>query len=133
VSTDTDPVSLLHEGPAGLAGDSTVARWVGERIPRVEDERMITGHGRYVDDLQKPGTVHSAFVRSTVARGLITGLDVSTPGVLAVLTAAEVNPRVHQLGRTVPGRGPDQTPRRVLADGDVRYVGEPIASLLLGT
>ena len=134
MSTDRDPVSLLHEAPAGLAGDATAARWVGERIPRVEDQRMITGHGRYVDDLAKPGMVHAAFVRSTVARGRITGLDVSAacraPGVLAVLTAAEVNPRVHQLGRTVPGRGPDQTPRRVLADGDVRYVGEPIAIVI---
>ena len=134
MSTDRNPVSLLPEAPAGLAGDATAARWVGERIPRVEDQRMITGHGRYVDDLAKPGMVHAAFVRSTVARGRITGLDVSAarraPGVLAVLTAAEVNPRVHQLGRTVPGRGPDQTPRRVLADGDVRYVGEPIAVVI---
>ena len=94
---------------------------------------MITGHGRYVDDLQKPGTAHSAFVRSTVARGLITGLDVSTPGVLAVLTAAEVNPRVHQLGRTVPGRGPDQTPGGCWPTVMSGTSGEPIASLLLGT
>jgi hypothetical protein len=71
VSTDTDPVSLLHEAPAGLAGHSAAARRVGQRIPRVEDERMITGHGRYVDDLHKPGTVHAAFVRSTVARCLL--------------------------------------------------------------
>ena len=131
---DRGPVSLLHEAPAGPAGDATAARWVGERIPRVEDERMITGHGRYVDDLAKPGMVHAAFVRSTVARGRITSLDVSearrAPGVLAVLTAAEVNPRVRQLGRATPGRGPDQTPRRVLADGDVRYVGEPIAIVI---
>ena len=102
------------EAPAGLAGDATAARWVGERMPRVEDQRMITGHGRYVDDLAKPGMVHATFVRSTVARGRITGLDVSearrAPGVIAVLTAAEVNPRVHQLGRTVPGRGPTRLP-----------------------
>jgi hypothetical protein len=69
--TDTDPVSLLNEAPAGFAGDSAAVRWAGERIPRVEDERLITGHGRYVDDLQKPGTVPAAFVRSTVARCLL--------------------------------------------------------------
>ena len=91
---------------------------------------MITGHGRYIDDLARPGMVHAAFVRSTVARGRIAGLDVSearrAPGVVAVLTAAEINPRVHQSGPMLAGRGADPTPRRVLADGDVRYVGEPI-------
>ncbi len=68
MSTDTDPVSLLHEAPAGSPVIRTAARWAGERIPRVEDERMITGHGRSVDDLRTPGTVPAAFVRSTVAR-----------------------------------------------------------------
>ena len=76
----------------------------------------------------KPGMVHAAFVRSTVARGRIIGLDVSearrAPGVIAVLTAAEINPRAHMSGAAGPA---DQTPRRVLADGDVRYVGDPIA------
>ena len=47
-----------------LVTDATAARWVGERIPRIEDQRMITGHGRYIDDLDKPGMVHAAFVRS---------------------------------------------------------------------
>jgi aerobic carbon-monoxide dehydrogenase large subunit len=65
-----DPMTLL-------SGTGTAARWVGERMPRLEDQRMITGHGRYVDDLQKPGMVHAAFVRSTVARGRITDMDVS--------------------------------------------------------
>jgi len=130
VSAETGSGSVVEQ----VAGGALAARWVGERVPRVEDERMITGHGRYVDDLQKPGMVHAAFVRSTVARGRITGLDVSAArqaaGVLAVLTAAEVNPRVHAFGRAMPGRGPDQTPRRVLADGDVRYVGEPVVMVI---
>ena len=108
-----ESVSLLSEARAGLAGDATAARWVGERIPRVEDQRMITGHGRYVDDLAKPGMVHAAFVRSTVARGRITGLDVSAarraPGVIAVLTAAEVNPRCTSSAGRCPA-GTDQTP-----------------------
>jgi aerobic carbon-monoxide dehydrogenase large subunit len=98
VSTETGPVSLRPEAGGGPGGAVTAARWVGERMPRTEDQRMVTGHGRYIDDLHKPGMVHAAFVRSTVARGRITGLDVSAarraPGVIAVLTAAEINPRV---------------------------------------
>ena len=122
MSTDTDPATLLS--------GATAARWVGQRIPRLEDQRMITGHGRYIDDLQKAGLVHAAFVRSTVARGRITGLDVSearrAPGVVAVLTAAEINGRA----REVPRAPVDRTPRRVLADGDVRFVGEPIVIVI---
>ena len=60
MSTDTAPVTL----PSGVA-----ARFVGQRMPRTEDQRMITGHGRYIDDLDRPGMVHAAFVRSQVARG----------------------------------------------------------------
>ena len=120
MSTDMDPVTAT----------ATAARWVGQRMPRTEDQRMITGHGRYIDDLARPGMVHAVFVRAAVARGRITGLDVSEArrarGVVAVLTAAEINPRAHQSGPMLAGRGADPTPRRVLADGDVRYVGEPI-------
>ena len=97
MSTDTAPVTL----PSGVA-----ARFVGQRMPRTEDQRMITGHGRYIDDLDKPGMVHAAFVRSQVAAGRIIGLDVSearqVPGVIAVLTAAEINPR--STGASAPGR-----------------------------
>jgi carbon-monoxide dehydrogenase large subunit len=111
-----------------VAGTSA-ARFVGQRIPRLEDQRMITGHGNYIDDLNKPGTVHVAFVRSQVASGRIVALDATqarqAPGVIAVLTAAEVN----QLANMAPAAG-DKTPRRVLADVDVRYVGDPIAMVL---
>ena len=100
MTTDTDP--------AALSGAPVAARWVGERMPRTEDQRMITGRGRYIDDLQKPGMVHATFVRSMVARGRIVGLDVTEarqmPGVIAVLTAAEVNARAQLPGPTAADR-----------------------------
>jgi len=87
---------------------------------------MITGHGRYIDDFNKPGLMHAAFVRSTVACGRILDVDATearqAPGVIAVLTAAEINPLA-----TLRGAPTDKTPRKVLADGDVRYVGDLIA------
>ena len=53
------------------------ARLVGTVVPRKEDPRLLTGAGRYVDDVDVPGMVHAHFVRSDVARGRITRLDVS--------------------------------------------------------
>ena len=127
MSADTEPTTLRLDAEDGFAGTAIAARWVGERMPRTEDQRMITGHGRYVDDLAKPGMVHATFVRSAVASGRIVELDVSearrAPGVVAVLTAAEISSRIRPFA---PGPV-DKTPRRLLADGDVRYVGEPIA------
>src|SRR6202011_6158204 len=96
ISTYTVPATSHQDAPDDAAGNGAAARFVGKRMPRVEDQRMITGHGQYVDDLNKPGTVHVAFVRSQTARGRITSLDVTAarqaPGVIAVLTAAEINP-----------------------------------------
>ena len=68
MSADTEPTTLRLDAEDGFAGTAIAARWVGKRMPRTEDQRMITGHGRYVDDLNKPGMVHAAFVRSAVAR-----------------------------------------------------------------
>jgi carbon-monoxide dehydrogenase large subunit len=75
--------------------------------------------------------LHATFVRSPVARGTITHLDVAAarelPGVVEVLTATEVNSPTHQFWQTMMGPDAGGAPGRVLADGDVRYVGEPIA------
>ena len=113
------------------------ARWIGRSVQRTEDARLVTGHGSFVDDLALPGTVHATFVRSSVARGRITHLDVTAaralPGVVAVLTAAEVNSPTHQFWQTMTGPDAGGAPGRVLADGDVRYVGEPVAIVVAGS
>ena len=63
---------------------------VGKRMPRKEDGRLLTGNGQFVDDVRLPGMLHIAYVRSTVARGRITGIDMEAaldvPGVHAIYT-----------------------------------------------
>ena len=71
----------------------TAARFMGQRVLRREDPRLLAGRGTYVDDVQSPGALHAAFVRSHVARGRITGLDVTEArhldGVVAVFRASD--------------------------------------------
>lgn len=104
---------------------------------RVEDVRFLTGAGRYVDDIIPDGALHAYVLRSPIAHGTITELDVSeakdAPGVQLVLTyddleAAGMNTGMQ--GATVENR--DKTkgaaPKRpILATGKLRYVGEPVA------
>lgn len=97
---------------------------------RLEDPRLITGQGTYVSDLLPEGTLHCAFIRSSVAHGTITDIDLDdarqADGVVAVFTAADLDLR------EIPsqtGRGPICEPmtRPPLATQRVRYVGEPVA------
>jgi carbon-monoxide dehydrogenase large subunit len=107
------------------------ARYTGARINRVEDARLVTGRGTYVDDIVVPGMHHACFVRSPLARAVIRGIDVSAaralPGVHAVLTAADLNPDVREQWHTSIGRESPETPRPPLAEGEVRFVGDPVA------
>ena len=68
--------------------------WMGRAMPRREDDRLLRGQGRFVDDLSPPDTLHLAFLRSPFAAGEITQLDVAeareAPGVIAVFTAADL-------------------------------------------
>lgn len=112
----------------------TGARFVGQRVARQEDARFLTGRGQYVDDIVLPGTLHVAFARSDVARGTITSVDVSRaaemPGVVAVYTASDLNHLVQD--HFVDGEAGvvANRPFRVLADRDVRCVGEPIVMVV---
>jgi carbon-monoxide dehydrogenase large subunit len=118
---------MMPEAPLPHAA---AQRLIGKPVQRREDPRLITGRGRYVDDVVLPGMLHATFVRSQSARGTITHLDVSAarrhPGVVAVFTAVETNSPSHQFWVTMMGPDAGYPPGRVLADGDVRYVGEPI-------
>ena len=105
-------------------------RFVGQRVQRREDARLVTGHGRFVDDIVVPGMLHVAFVRSDVAAGTITRLDVTAarelPGVAAVFTGADLDGDVHAAWVDFEGRDGGR-PFRVMADGDVRFAGEAVA------
>jgi carbon-monoxide dehydrogenase large subunit len=124
---------------AGLRGEDVVtevgaARYVGSRVQRVEDPRLLTGAGAYVDDVTLPGLLHACFVRSPFARARVTGIDVTDalamPGVHAVFTAADLNPGVHEQWHTSMTAASPETPRPPLADDEVRYVGDPVALVL---
>lgn len=101
----------------------------GVALPRLEDRRLLTGGGRYVDDLPLPGVAEVAVLRSPHAHARIRGIDVSAaqalPGVLAVITAADLG----EAGRPFPCNepGPGFVNQSPLADGVVRYAGEAVA------
>lgn len=107
---------------------------LGNRVLRTEDPRLLTAGGTYVEDLSTPGALHAAFVRSSVAHARVRGLDLDAalgaPGVVAVLTAADLG--LAPLPPAAPMLNAAMT-RPVLADGLVRYVGEPIALVLAET
>ncbi|MPZ39273.1 MAG: molybdopterin-dependent oxidoreductase [Rhizobiales bacterium] len=111
-----------------------VNTFIGAPIQRVEDLRFLRGRGQYVDDLTRPGQWHAAIVRSPVAYGRLRSIDTSAalalPGVYAVVTAQDLSQPIP----TIPFRRPNPTiapyAQPVLADGVVRYVGEPVALVL---
>ncbi|WP_068279073.1 xanthine dehydrogenase family protein molybdopterin-binding subunit [Aldersonia kunmingensis] len=114
--------------------ETATSKYVGTRVPRVEDLRLITGAGQFVDDVTRPGMLHATFVRSPIPRGKIVGIDVSEAvalvGVHAVYVAADLNPGVHKLRYAMDGADAPDTPWPPLADDEVRYVGDPVALVI---
>jgi aerobic carbon-monoxide dehydrogenase large subunit len=113
------------------------ARLVGTVVQRKEDPRLLSGRGRYVDDVDVPGSLHAHFVRSEMARGRILRIDTAAaeaaPGVIAVLTAADLNGRLRGRMGATPLLEMANAPERLLAEGDVRFVGDPIAVVVAET
>jgi carbon-monoxide dehydrogenase large subunit len=107
---------------------------VGRAMKRKEDPRMITGRGRYTEDINLPGMLHAAIVRSPEAHADIVSIDVSAakehPGVVAVLTGEDMADDFISGLASVwnpPGvevRKPDHWP---LKRGQVKHVGDPVA------
>jgi carbon-monoxide dehydrogenase large subunit len=116
--------------------------YVGQPIARIEDARLLTGNGRYVDDLHREGLGHAAFVRSSVAHGVIRSIETgeadSMPGVHAIYTGRHIAADSGGRIPTIPLRLaplPELVPfeQVVIALDKVRYVGEPIAIVIADT
>ena len=114
-------------------------RYLSARVARNEDARLLTGRALFVDDVQPPGMLHVAFVRSEHAHGRIRGVDVRAatqhPGVHAVFVASDLGDYLKPGPVLVP---PPPIPdlrfnactQLPLAKDKVRYVGEPIAMIV---
>jgi carbon-monoxide dehydrogenase large subunit len=105
--------------------------FVGSPVERIEDMRLLKGRGQYVDDLTRAGLLHAVILRSQVAHGRIRAIDVAAararPGVVAVITAADIGalPTIPLRQEPLPALQQYQQP--VIAHRKVRYVGEPLA------
>ena len=109
----------------------------GVRIGRLEDEALLRGQGRYIDDIRMPGMLHAAFVRSPQAHAAIRGIDkraaLAVEGVKALLTAADLDPYLRNdrlvVGLPSPSYKQERN-RPALARDEVVHVGEPVAIVL---
>jgi aerobic carbon-monoxide dehydrogenase large subunit len=125
------PKARGSSGPVTELVAPGATRYAGARVHRVEDARLLTGRGTYVDDVSLPGMLHACFVRSPFARAVIRGIDTSgaagVAGVRHVFVAADLNPDVREQWHTSIGPDSPETPRPPLAEGEVRFVGDPVA------
>ena len=112
-------------------------RWRG----RIEDEALLRGRGRFAADARDPDQAYACFVRSPHAFARIRGVDIGeaqrAPGVLAVLTAADMA-GVGSISRAVPQKGRDGAPLKVphrpaLAGERALHAGEPVALVVAET
>lgn len=116
---------------------------VGQPVPRKEDPVLLRGQGRYSDDINLPGQAHAVMVRSTVAHGVIRGIDASAaramPGVLAVLTGQDLvaagmgNMPSGMSFKNKDGSDMPKPVQTILTTDKVRFVGDPIAVVVAET
>jgi 2-furoyl-CoA dehydrogenase large subunit len=111
-----------------VGAKATSESWVGRPLPRLEDEALLRGEGRFIDDLDPVANArHAAVLRSPFAHARIARLDASAatelPGVVGILTGADVA----GLSRPFPAGIESPIPQYAAAHETVRFVGEPVA------
>ncbi|MDA0261131.1 MAG: xanthine dehydrogenase family protein molybdopterin-binding subunit, partial [Proteobacteria bacterium] len=116
---------------------------VGQSVARVEDQRFLTGNGRYADDVNLAGQTYAYFIRSPHAHAVIKGIDAQrarqAPGVLAVYTIDDVDADdLDQIRTLVPVKNRDGSEMArpdypLLARGRVKHVGNMIAMVVAET
>lgn len=110
------------------------SRWIGEPLPRKEDERLLRGDARFVDDMDFPGVLHMAVGRSPYPHALLGSVDtagaLAIPGVVAVLTGADVVRRSRPLGVLRPLPDMPELAFHAMAVGRVRFEGQPVVSVV---
>lgn len=131
-----------------MKGDATTARkatqseaeGIGARLARREDQALLTGRARFIDDIDLPGQLHACFVRSPHAHARIAGIDpaaaLAVPGVVAVLTGADLaadGVGILQAPAALKGRKgePIHNPAQLAISADkARHVGDTVAMVL---
>ncbi|NPV57863.1 MAG: xanthine dehydrogenase family protein molybdopterin-binding subunit, partial [Anaerolineae bacterium] len=115
-------------------------KYFGKPIKRLEDPQIITGRAKFIDDIDFPGMLHAAFLRSDYSHAIIKSIDTSAakkrPGVVAVYTAEDFGDYWHVGPLQVPpptaieGSRFNARPLPPIAKGKVRFSGEPLAVIL---
>ncbi len=109
--------------------DAKVGAQVGRSVPRLESRDKVTGRAEYTHTMRLPGMLHAKLFRSTVAHGRIKAIDTSAarnfPGVAHVVTIEDIRKVIPD-----PYYGPAFHDQPILADGKVRFVGEPVAAVV---
>jgi carbon-monoxide dehydrogenase large subunit len=127
-----------------MTGESTIGRFgSGREVKRIEDAGLLSGAGKYSDDVALPGQTYLCFLRSPHAHAKIVSIDASAAlamqGVVAVLTGAQLaEAGVKPMGIAPIFKRPDGSPgatplRRALAHETVRFVGEAVAAVIAET
>jgi carbon-monoxide dehydrogenase large subunit len=122
----------------GANDTATLTSVIGQAVLRKEDARFLTGTGQYTDDVSMPRQTHAYFLRSPHAHANIVSVDVmkakQSPGVVDVFTGADLQ-GVNGLPcgwliTGTDGKPMNEPPHPVLAQGKVRYVGDPVALVI---
>lgn len=126
-----------------MPDSAPISNGIGVSVPRIEDEALLTGMGRFIDDINMPDQAHAHFVRSPYAHAKIVGIDsaaaLEEPGVIAVFTGADMDQDgVGAIVGSAPVENRDGSPlfvpkRSSIATDVARYAGETVAVVIAET